>query len=180
MKKKLITRIIKFIDENGMDNFSMRKLAKYLDTSPSNLYNYFKGKEDIVNQVFKTVITQFIDEVDRGIDDLNGENFFIVMFDRLVIKLKENISIVKVMLMEIRSRFYKTKERKKIIKELLEKLKLMADKLNMNFEEFISNFYFCLAIVQKIAEIKILEIFEEKEFDKIIRDYREKLEKVFN
>jgi AcrR family transcriptional regulator len=39
----------KMISKDGLDNLSIRKVAKAVNYSPSGLYEYFKNKDDLIN-----------------------------------------------------------------------------------------------------------------------------------
>lgn len=46
------------IKDNGIENFSMRKLATRLECQPSTIYHYFKDKQEILNEVFLHTLEQ--------------------------------------------------------------------------------------------------------------------------
>ncbi|TFG15896.1 MAG: TetR/AcrR family transcriptional regulator [Promethearchaeota archaeon] len=48
IKKEILDSALKIINQEGIDNFSMRKLAEKADMSPANLYNYYSSKENII------------------------------------------------------------------------------------------------------------------------------------
>lgn len=53
MDKNLIINVaFDLIIENGLEGFSIAKLANELDCTKSSIYNYFKSKDDLLNQIF--------------------------------------------------------------------------------------------------------------------------------
>lgn len=53
MDKTLIINVaFNLIIENGLEGFSIAKLANELDCTKSSIYNYFKSKDDLLNQIF--------------------------------------------------------------------------------------------------------------------------------
>lgn len=51
-KKLIIETAYNLIMENGLEEFSIAKLAHELNCTKSSIYNYFKGKDDLLNQMF--------------------------------------------------------------------------------------------------------------------------------
>lgn len=53
MDKKLIINVaFNLIIENGLEEFSIAKLANKLECTKSSIYNYFKSKDELLNQIF--------------------------------------------------------------------------------------------------------------------------------
>lgn len=53
MDKTLIINVaFDLIINNGLEEFSIAKLAKELNCTKSSIYNYFKSKDDLLNQIF--------------------------------------------------------------------------------------------------------------------------------
>lgn len=53
MDKNLIINVaFNLITDNGLEGFSIAKLANELDCTKSSIYNYFKSKDDLLNQIF--------------------------------------------------------------------------------------------------------------------------------
>ena len=48
IKKEILDSALRIINQEGIDNFSMRKLAEKSEMSPANLYNYYRSKENII------------------------------------------------------------------------------------------------------------------------------------
>jgi AcrR family transcriptional regulator len=59
VKKEILKNALSIINKEGIDNLSMRKLARYSNMSAANLYNYYGSKESIMieldNTGFKTL-----------------------------------------------------------------------------------------------------------------------------
>lgn len=53
MDKELIINVaFDLIIENGLEEFSIAKLANKLNCTKSSIYNYFKSKDELLNQIF--------------------------------------------------------------------------------------------------------------------------------
>lgn len=50
-RQEILDTALHLINEKGPDNFSLRELARRADYSPAGLYEYFDGKDDIVDAV---------------------------------------------------------------------------------------------------------------------------------
>lgn len=53
-------RAVEMIVKEGLDGFSMQKLAKAANISPATLYIYYKDKEDLLMQLCLTVVDEMI------------------------------------------------------------------------------------------------------------------------
>ena len=49
----ILSAASEIITTEGIDNFSVRKLATKIDYSPSIIYHYFEDKDDIINQLMR-------------------------------------------------------------------------------------------------------------------------------
>lgn len=59
---------LKMMVKEGLDGFSMHKLAKAADVSPATIYIYFKDKEDLVAQVARDAAEKMMDITFRNFD----------------------------------------------------------------------------------------------------------------
>lgn len=50
-REEILAAAMTLINEKGPDEFSLRGLAERVDYSPAGLYEYFDGKDDIINAV---------------------------------------------------------------------------------------------------------------------------------
>ncbi|MGD2050005.1 MAG: TetR/AcrR family transcriptional regulator [Chloroflexota bacterium] len=50
-REEILAAAMSLINEKGPDEFSLRGLAERVDYSPAGLYEYFDGKDDIINAV---------------------------------------------------------------------------------------------------------------------------------
>ncbi len=53
VKEKYVVRLMVYFQNNGLDNFSMSKLATELDVSKTTLYNHFESKEEMIEEAIK-------------------------------------------------------------------------------------------------------------------------------
>lgn len=51
-RELIINEAFKIIIENGLEGFSIAKLANELNCTKSSIYNYFKSKDELLNQIF--------------------------------------------------------------------------------------------------------------------------------
>ncbi len=67
-KELIINKAFNLIIENGLEGFSIAKLAKELDCTKSSIYNYFRSKDDLLNQIFVTKTRALADGIDTDDD----------------------------------------------------------------------------------------------------------------
>lgn len=60
-RDKILMQSLKLIRKNGLENFSMRRLAEVLEIKTASIYYYFKTKDDILNGIFQKSIQTFWD-----------------------------------------------------------------------------------------------------------------------
>ncbi|WOO86973.1 TetR/AcrR family transcriptional regulator [Mollicutes bacterium LVI A0039] len=67
-KNKIIEAAFKLIVSNGLEEFSIAKLANELNCTKSSIYNYFKSKDDLLNSVFVSKTTALNTGIDINSD----------------------------------------------------------------------------------------------------------------
>ncbi|XDD48600.1 TetR/AcrR family transcriptional regulator (plasmid) [Leptospira sp. WS39.C2] len=67
MKEKIIKRSLDFVKKEGLNSFSMRKLASQLAIDPMTIYYYFKNKEDLVSEMVEVVFGKFVNSLNSKI-----------------------------------------------------------------------------------------------------------------
>jgi len=74
MKDLIFDRALELFSEKGFEGASMRELARRVGTTPSNVYNYFPSKEELLREVFRTGAEQIRDSLEPGLEqrDLRG------------------------------------------------------------------------------------------------------------
>lgn len=63
-KNMIIDVAFKYIIENGLEEFSIAKLAAKLECTKSSIYNYFKSKDDLLNQMFVVKTMALAENID--------------------------------------------------------------------------------------------------------------------
>ena len=68
-KERIIReKALKMMVKEGLDGFSMQKLAKAADVSPATIYIYFKDKEDLVAQLCRDAGKKMMDITFKNFD----------------------------------------------------------------------------------------------------------------
>ncbi|VBB07210.1 tetr bacterial regulatory protein hth signature [Lucifera butyrica] len=67
-KERIIIAAIQLINEVGLAETSMSKIAKNAGVSAGTIYVYFENKEDMIKKLFLTVKTDMQQKIFRGID----------------------------------------------------------------------------------------------------------------
>jgi AcrR family transcriptional regulator len=63
MRELIIATAKEIIAKEGLDNLSIRKIARQIEYSPSVIYNYFKEKEELVNTIMRSGYMKIINAV---------------------------------------------------------------------------------------------------------------------
>src|SRR6476620_2810578 len=61
-------KALQMMVKEGLEGFSMQKLAKAADVSPATIYIYFKDKEDLVTQLCKDAGKKMMDITFKNFD----------------------------------------------------------------------------------------------------------------
>ncbi|MBS1660741.1 MAG: TetR/AcrR family transcriptional regulator [Bacteroidetes bacterium] len=64
----LFEHAIKMIVKEGFDGLSMQKLAKAAGVSPATIYIYFKDRDDLLVQLYRSETDKYFDFVLKGFD----------------------------------------------------------------------------------------------------------------
>lgn len=72
-KELIISEAFKMIDENGTENFSVRKLASSLNVQVSSLYNHIKSENDILLEVAKKAGVMYTEYIKEETSMLQGD-----------------------------------------------------------------------------------------------------------
>jgi AcrR family transcriptional regulator len=68
-KERIIReKALKMMVKEGLDGFSMQKLAKAADVSPATIYIYFKDKEDLIAQLCRDAGKKMMDITFKNFD----------------------------------------------------------------------------------------------------------------
>ncbi len=69
LKEALIEQGIELIHENGIEKFSLRKLAKKVGVSATACYNHFTNIEELLHEMYTYVIDRFSDVLRQAVID---------------------------------------------------------------------------------------------------------------
>ena len=80
------------IHEEGMSQFSLRKLAKRVGVSPTACYNHFSNMEDLLSAITEYIDARFTEAVEKGVEKSlsNPRNLMIELGKEYVSFFAEN------------------------------------------------------------------------------------------
>ncbi|WP_423364495.1 TetR/AcrR family transcriptional regulator [Mycoplasma sp. P36-A1] len=81
-RDKILLESLNVIKENGLENFSMRKLAEVLKIKPASIYHYFKSKEEILNAIYIHGVDLLIES--ENMDAKDFEEYFLIHIKNLL------------------------------------------------------------------------------------------------
>lgn len=73
-KDLIISKAFDMIDEIGVDNFSIRQLAKELGVQVSSLYNHIDNERDLLLEVSKSAAELYVEIITKTIDGVAKED----------------------------------------------------------------------------------------------------------
>lgn len=74
-KRQIILKgFSELIADNGLENVSFAKLAKYLNIPASLIFYYFKNKEELVDEVIEYVLDVCRERSQTAVEEINGGN----------------------------------------------------------------------------------------------------------
>ena len=68
LHETLLEESMAMIHEDGMAQFSLRKLAKRVGVSPTACYNHFSSIDDLMSAITEYIDTKFADAIQKGIE----------------------------------------------------------------------------------------------------------------
>lgn len=75
IQEAIISTATQLFYNQGFDNTSMRQIANDLDMSVSNLYKYFKNKEDLFSEIVKGYHTQYLANFKKFVSHEEKDSF---------------------------------------------------------------------------------------------------------
>lgn len=86
-RELILSAANQIVAEEGIDNLSVRKIARKIEYSPAIIYHYFKDKDDIVNHLMKGGYQRIVDALTAIQGDSYGPEDKIRVLNRKVIEL---------------------------------------------------------------------------------------------
>ena len=68
-RNALLQATLSLVNSGGIQSASMAKIAKIAGVSPATIYLYFENKQDLVNQLYLTVKSEFTQKAFEGFDE---------------------------------------------------------------------------------------------------------------
>lgn len=92
LHETLLEESMAMIHEEGMSQFSLRKLAKRVGVSPTACYNHFSNMEDLLSAITDYIDARFTEAVEKGVEKSlsNPRNLMIELGKEYVSFFAEN------------------------------------------------------------------------------------------
>lgn len=74
LKAELIKKGLKLLDEEGYENFSLRKVAKACSVSHTAPYRHFKSKDDLIMAIALEALHKFNQSLQEAVDKYPNDN----------------------------------------------------------------------------------------------------------
>ena len=69
LKSKILVQAEKLMADEGIENLSMRKIAKAIDYSPTTIYRFIKDKESLLSTIVIRNHTEITERFQKILDD---------------------------------------------------------------------------------------------------------------
>lgn len=179
VRKLIIDESRKEFFDNGFQAASMRSISLKADVGLSNIYNYFKNKDDI----FCVILNPLIEEIDHvladykkaSVDDFRSPERLRKFVVRHIGQIKKHSELMKLLLYRSQGSSLEsfrddfTDKATKIIMELLEKEKINNPKSTIDVSEFFVH-AFCAWEIAMIGEVLTHHLTARK-LDRFIDEY---------
>ncbi len=84
-KEAILNSVLKAVTKEGFYHLNMKKIAEGAGISPGTIYLYFKGKEELINELYRMIQNDFNQSVARKyMEDKPMLESFLAMLDQAV------------------------------------------------------------------------------------------------
>lgn len=120
--QQIIQAALEVIAENGYHASQVSKIAKKANVADGTIYLYFKNKEDILISVFRERMGQFINKIEKSIEDKETASEKLqTLIEMHYVQLTESPYLAKVTQLELRqSKPELRREINKVLKSYLD------------------------------------------------------------
>ena len=87
LHETLLEESMAMIHEDGMAQFSLRKLAKRVGVSPTACYNHFSNIDDLMSAITDYIDAKFADAIQKGIELSLSSNAFIILSSKYLLSI---------------------------------------------------------------------------------------------
>lgn len=93
-REAILKSVLHLVNRDGFYHLNMKKIAEDANVAAGTIYLYFKGKEDLINALYRLIVTDFNRIVLQGYIDGRGvkENFFNMLDNAVQFHLREKDS----------------------------------------------------------------------------------------
>lgn len=98
-KEAILKSVLKLVNREGFYHLNMKKIASEAKIAPGTIYLYFKGKEELINALYRMIIADFNAQVIKGYhkDEDVRNNFYTMLEYALCFYINEpdNFSFIE-------------------------------------------------------------------------------------
>lgn len=90
-KEAILKSVLKLVKQDGFYHLNMKNIAEEAGVAAGTIYLYFKGKEDVINALYKMIVTDFNKAVLQGYEENSSvkENFYNMLSNAIQFYLSE-------------------------------------------------------------------------------------------
>lgn len=186
-RKKILEVSKKIFYENGLENTSMKQIAKEAGIGTSTIYGYFQSKFHLLTATFCDDINELY-IIENAMENINEADLIKIIRDYFIFKMKHVISLNKDIVREFFLLFLYQKVSDKVYREIMEERRKSHDQIQKLLERYESHRSFKINFDKKqmvtcignLMHVHFIEfITQEKSQEDTITEFTSDLEILF-
>jgi AcrR family transcriptional regulator len=106
-KDKILAAVVNYIKEGMTDQISLAKIASDAEIGKSTVYEYFKSKEEMIEETYQYLLSQYESILMKDLEDMSFKGAFIEQLERNLIVMEDAASIMELLMNHHAEQFYK-------------------------------------------------------------------------
>jgi AcrR family transcriptional regulator len=143
-KDKILAAVVNYIKEGMTDQISLAKIASDAEIGKSTVYEYFKSKEEMIEETYQYLLSQYESILMKDLEDMSFKGAFIEQLERNLIVMEDAASIMELLMNHHAEQFYK------FGKSLEPKVMELQLKIKKRFEDILY-----LGVVEGVIEPRL-------------------------
>jgi AcrR family transcriptional regulator len=106
-KDRILSAVVSYIKEGLTDQISLAKIASDADIGKSTVYEHFKSKEEMIEETYRYLLSQYESILLKDISDMTFKWAFIEQLEKNLIVMEDARTIMDMLMNHHADQFYK-------------------------------------------------------------------------
>jgi AcrR family transcriptional regulator len=106
-KDRILSAVVSYIKEGLTDQISLAKIASDADIGKSTVYEHFKSKEEMIEETYRYLLSQYESILLKDISDMTFKGAFIEQLEKNLIVMEDARTIMDMLMNHHADQFYK-------------------------------------------------------------------------